>query len=190
MFLIPPPPSRRVMEQKSWLNIMQLNLLPTDLHDQFSGRNKRSSHPFLLPLFYSGVLWSSIPQTESGILPNFAINVSKLCCSLFESFTLVRNCRQTSELWTSLQILGTKLCTSELEKFLYAHYLHALWPLHGNDLVALLIFTEILVIWDIAGPFCYCKCCVKAWVHCNQSGSLCQIFDCDMSIVRVNGTYS
>lgn len=146
MFLIPPPPWRRAMEQKSWLNILQLSLLPTDLHDQFSGRNKRSTHPFLLPLFYSGVWCSSIPRAETGILPNFAINVSKLCCSLLENFTLLRNSRQTSGLWTSPQILGTKLCTSELEKFLYAHRLYAHWPLHGKDLVALLIFTEILVI--------------------------------------------
>lgn len=112
MFLIPPPPSRRVMEQKSWLNILQLSLLPTDLHDQFSGRNERSSHPFLLTLFYFGALRSSVPQAETGILPNFGINVSKLCCHLFESFALLRNSRQTSGLWTSLQILGTKLCTS------------------------------------------------------------------------------
>lgn len=96
------------MEQKSWLNILKLSLLPTDLYERFSGRNKRSTHPFLLPLFYSGVLWSSIPQAETGILPNFEINVNKLCCHLFESFPLLKNSRQTSGLWTSRQTLGAR----------------------------------------------------------------------------------
>lgn len=105
MFLIPPPPSWRVMEQKSWLNILQLSLLPTDLHDQLSDRNKRSTHPFLLLLFYSGVLWSSILQAEIGILPKFGISVSELCWTLLESFALLQNFRQTLGLWISLHVL-------------------------------------------------------------------------------------
>lgn len=145
MFLIPPPPSWRLTEQKSWLNFLQLSLLPTDLHDKFSGRNKTTPHPFLLLLFYPGVLWSSVPQAETGILPNFGIDVSKLCCNLFESFMLLRNSKQTLGLWISadtrskiVHFWTAEVVICPLFTFLLASY--------GKELVALLLFTEILVI--------------------------------------------